>query len=182
MAEAKTTTRKRGKRLTVRELATAKETFLTAFRQSANVTYSCRAANVGRTAIYDWLEKDEAFSLSYRHAELEAQDVIRLAILQRAIQGVEEPVVNAGRLVRNEDGSVLTVKKYSDSLLALLAKARLPEFRNAVDVQVSGGEKPIQHQHTHTHLDFSIYSDEELDQLETLARRLKEHDDNSRYN
>ena len=162
--------RRRGQSMTKAELKQAKKVFLEAFAATANTLISAKKANVHRTTIYQWLEHDEDFSMEYKQAELDACDVIRAELFRRAVQGVEEPVVSAGRLVRNPDGSVLTVKKYSDALMSSLAKARLPEFREKQTVEVTGkDEGSVKVQRT---VDYSQLSDEEFKLVEAIARRV----------
>lgn len=131
--------RRSGQRLTADEKRRAQAVFLDAFAQSANVTAACRKAGIDRATMYRWQEHDEAFSLRYKQAEAEANDVIRGAIFQRAIIGVDKPLHYQGRLVKDEHGQRLTVKEYSDTLLIFLAKSRMPEFRekSSVDLHAS---------------------------------------------
>ena len=126
-----------GRKLSAEEKRATQELFLKTFSQTANVKLSCLAAKISRNAVYAWLEKDEQFSLRYHQAELDANDTIRAEMYRRGVHGVEEPVVSVGKLVY-VDGKPLTVKKYSDNLLSLLAKSRMPEFREKQQVEHSG--------------------------------------------
>lgn len=161
--------RKQGRRLTKQEREQAQSTFLEAFAESANVRSSCQMVGIDRSTFYQWLEHDESFTLAFRQAELEANDTIRAELFRRAVQGVEEPVVSMGSLVYHQ-GKPLTVKKYSDSLLALLAKARMPEFRDKSSVDVNASiHGTVQHIRK-----LHALSDEELDLLEQLAAKAQE--------
>jgi hypothetical protein len=135
--------------------------FLLHFREKAVLRYACAAANVDRTTIEYWREHDKAFAKQYAQALADAEDRIREEIDRRAIEGWEEPLVSGGNLVyeyipqmeadgvtpvvdkygrpKYTRGPKVTVRKYSDTLLAKLASARLPEFkqeRPGVGVQV----------------------------------------------
>lgn len=143
----RTSQRGRGKRLTHEERELAQKTFLRQFAYLGNMMASCRTANIDRKTIYEWLEKDETFSLKYRQAELDAADVIRAEMFRRAIQGVEEPVVSQGKVVRDDQGKPLMVRKYSDQLLTTLAKSRMPEFRERTHVEMSG-QMTVQNDHS----------------------------------
>lgn len=143
--------RRPGQRMTADERRATQEKFLKSFSMTANVRAACMAAGIDRTLVYQWAEHDEAFSLKFKQAELDANDVVRAELFRRAVQGVEEPVVSMGKLVYVEDekkkGQMkpLTVRKYSDQLLSLLAKARMPEFRDKQQVEMSGpGGGPLQ--------------------------------------
>jgi len=50
---------------------------------------------------------------------------------------VPEPLVSSGKVVRDDDGQPLAIRRYSDNLLLALLKARRPEkfkeTRDAVD-------------------------------------------------
>lgn len=133
--------RKRGQQLSKDERSEVQEKFLKSFSMTANVRAACMAAGISRTSIYEWLEKDEQFSIRYRQAELDANDLIRAELFRRAVQGYEKPVVSMGKVVcvANEKGESkpLMERMYSDNLLSLLAKARMPEFREKTQVDVN---------------------------------------------
>ena len=46
-----------------------------------------------------------------------------------AVDGVQEPLVSAGKLVRDDDGQVVLIRRYSDRLLAELLRTRRPPPR-----------------------------------------------------
>src|SRR5713101_5545134 len=91
--------RRRGQRLTAEERKTAQHKFIDSFKRNANVTAACVQAGIDRSQIYRWQEHDEAFSLRYHQAELEANDMLLAAAWQRGVLGVEEPVVSMGNQV-----------------------------------------------------------------------------------
>lgn len=138
--------RRRGVRLEREERERAQAAFLDAFATSANLRAACKVAGVSRTTVYGWQEHDEAFSFRYQQAEADANDVIRAAIYNRAVTGVDKPLHYQGRIVQREvigpDGKRrlvdATVREYSDTLLIFLAKARMPEFRDRQHVEHSG--------------------------------------------
>lgn len=129
--------RRLNKRAELIRRQTAQAIFLSEFATCGNLTASARVADLNRDTVYGWLEHDERFSLAYHQAEAEAADVIRAALFQRAVNGVERVVVNAGRVVMH-NGKPLMERVYSDSLLATLARARCPEFREPTQVEISG--------------------------------------------
>ena len=133
-----TRARRPGKKLTKEERQQTQEKFLKSFAMTANVRAACMAAGISRTTIYEWQEKDETFSLRFKQAELDANDIIRAELFRRAIQGYEKPVTSLGRQVIGEDGKPLMERVYSDNLLSLLAKARMPEFREKQQIEVNG--------------------------------------------
>src|SRR5579872_2742796 len=123
-----TTRRRHGQHPTADEKATAQATFLKDFRMCANLTQAAQKAHVDRSTIYYWRQTDPDFAAKFDEAEEEANDHLRAEIYRRAVEGWEVPVVSAGKLVT-------TTRQYSDRLLELLARARMPEFRDRVDVQ-----------------------------------------------
>lgn len=112
----------------------ARETFLAELKKSDNVTQACAKAGINRDTAYYWREQDTDFAQAWQQAKEEFNDTVRSAIFQRGVEGWEEPVVSMGKPVfigEDEQGKpkLLTVRKYSDSLLLALAKSRMPEFR-----------------------------------------------------
>jgi hypothetical protein len=117
--------------LTSEERAVAQETFLTTYATRGNVQAGCGAAGVGRTSIYRWLEHDEAFSTHYEQAKAKYCDRLRQEIDRRAANGVLKPVYYQGEKVG-------TIREYSDTLLIFQAKAKMPEYRDKVQVEQTG--------------------------------------------
>lgn len=134
----RTSQRRKGQRLSKQERETAQETFLQSFATTANVRAACAAAGIDRATVYTWMEHDEFFALRYKQAELDANDTIRAAIFQRGVLGYEKPVVSMGKVVYGQDGMPLMERVYSDTLLSLLAKARMPEYRDKQQIEHSG--------------------------------------------
>lgn len=128
--------RRQGQRMTAEEKRIAQATFLEAFANTANVRAACKKASIDRSQVYRWQEHDEQFSLRFKQAEAEANDMLRAAAWRRGVEGVEEPVISMGTQVYT-DGKPLTKRVYSDMLLSLLMKARMPEFREKSQVDVN---------------------------------------------
>ena len=112
-------------------------TFLASFRQTANVSESCLAADIDRSTFYEWKEKYEEFGMLYHQAEQIANDRLRFEILRRGVEGWDEPLVSAGKRVG-------TVRKYSDTLLIFLAKARMEEFREKSKLDVNTNVRAVE--------------------------------------
>lgn len=163
----RTSTRRQGQHMTAEERKVAQETFLRSFALTANVRAACLKAGVARSTIYAWQEHDTAFGLRFRQASEDANDLIRAELFRRAVQGVEEPVVSVGKLVYIEENGQrkpLTRKVYSDQLLSLLAKARMPEFRERQRVEMSGPDgEPIQTMNQQ--MDLSMLTNDQLAQF-----------------
>ena len=127
--------------------------FFEAYAQKAVIKVACAASGISRTSFYAMKREAESESATPEHKEWlqrfkdaddDARDVILATMHTRAIDGVDEPLI--GRIGKDQDGVVCTVKKYSDALLVRLAQARMPEmFKDRVAQEVSGPNgKPIQ--------------------------------------
>jgi hypothetical protein len=164
----RTSRRRNGQHMSAEERKVAQEEFLKAFAMTANVRAACMKAGIDRSTVYRWQEHDTEFGLKFRQASEDANDVIRAELFRRAIQGTEKPVVSMGKAVyvETEDGrkKPLMERVYSDNLLSLLAKARMPEFRERQRVEMSGPDgEPIQmHQQQ---MDLSMLTDDQLAQF-----------------
>lgn len=132
---------RRGARMTDAEREKVKATFLAEFKKRGIISHAAKIAGIDRSTINWYQEHDEAFGIAFRQAKLEADDAIRAEIYRRAVEGNTEPLMSNGRVVKNEAGEIQYIQKYSDQLLIFLAKARMPEFRERQQVDVtSNGE------------------------------------------
>lgn len=103
------------------------------------------AGGVTYTTLHRWREGDAWFSRMEVEASLESRDNLEAEAYRRAVQGIDEPVIFQGMVTTVFDPTtgldkMLTVKKYSDSLLSMLLKASDPEkyrenVKQTVDVQ-----------------------------------------------
>ncbi len=98
----------------------ARETFLKALAKSCNVSASCRAADISRTAAYAWRRDDPEFAAAWDDAEGEAIDELEGVAYARAIAGE------------------------SDRMLEILLKGHRSRYRDKVK-HVGGdeGDSPI---------------------------------------
>ncbi|OZI24052.1 terminase [Bordetella genomosp. 9] len=105
--------------------------FLVTLAETGNVTRSAAAIGASRSTVYEWRESDDVFAKEWekamRIATLGLEDEAR----RRAEEGVDEPVfyqgINCG-----------TVRKYSDTLLIFLLKARDPKYREKTAMELTG--------------------------------------------
>lgn len=113
------------------------ETFLAQLREGATVRVAATAAGYIRQSVYDYRADDEAFAKAWEEAKAEGDDAIRDEIKRRGVDGWDEPVFYQGK-------EVSTVRKYSDRMLELLAKSRMPEFRDRTEMTLQDPDgKPI---------------------------------------
>ena len=102
--------------------------FLRALALSGNVTRAAREAGVKRGAMLALEAADPAFAARMREACDEAIDLLEAEARRRALDGVEEPIIRGGEFLRQDDGSIAVIRRYSDRLLELLLKAHRPEI------------------------------------------------------
>jgi len=124
----RTSNRRTGVHLGVAERRQTMEVFLSTFAQTGNFMLSCRAANIGRAASYDYLDRDaDGFAARYADAEQEACEALEAEAYRRGVQGIDKPIHFKGQRVD-------TVREYSDTLLIFLMKGRMPhKYRDSYD-------------------------------------------------
>ena len=105
------------------------EQFLKTLAETGSVATSADLAGTSRTRVYELRKSDPVFASAWEDAEEIAADRLEKAARRRAVTGVEEPLVSAGKLVRDDNGQPITVRHYSDNLLMALLKAHRPPRR-----------------------------------------------------
>jgi len=137
--------RRSGQRPTTEQRIDAQDKFLKAFASSGNVRAACMAAGISRTSLYAWAEHDEQFALRYNLAKSDVDDAIRAEIYRRGMFGEERYVIAQGKIVYHE-GKPLTIREKSDTLLIFHAKARMPEYKDKqqIDMTTTTSAKDVQ--------------------------------------
>jgi len=124
--------RRQGERMTAKERLAAQEAFLASYAKGHSITKSCEAARINRDTLYAWKEHDEPFFLRFNQAKEQGDDCVRDEIRRRGIEGWDEEVYQLKEYVG-------TVRKYSDRMLEMMAKARMPaEYRERASMEVTG--------------------------------------------
>jgi hypothetical protein len=96
-----------------------KAAMLSALAKTGNISASARAADIGRTTHYDWLQSDPAYAAAVETALEEAIEVLEAVARQRAVHG-------------------------SDTLLIFLLKSLRPErYRERYQVEHSAKEPTL---------------------------------------
>jgi len=103
--------------------------FIKALSKTGSVTKAAELAGTSRTRVYELRKTDPAFAAAWENAEEVAADRLEDEARRRAVEGVAEPLVSGGKLVRDDDGQPIMVRRYSDNLLLALIKARRPPPR-----------------------------------------------------
>ena len=106
-----------------------REGFLKAVAETGNITAAVELAGTSRTRVYELRKVDEDFRAAWDEAENSASDKLEAEAWRRAVDGVQEPLISAGKIVRDDDGQPIAVRRYSDNLLLALLKAHRPPRR-----------------------------------------------------
>jgi hypothetical protein len=110
--------------------------FLKALADTGSVTAAVAVAGTSRSRVYELRRSDPAFAVSWDEAEEIADDGLEAEARRRAVDGVLEPLVSGGRVVRDDAGQPIVIRRYSDNLLLALLRAHRPPRR----------EKPVRFQ------------------------------------
>jgi len=105
--------------------------FLRELRENGGfVGKACEAVRVSKPAVYGWRKRHSIFASAWdRVVELATEDLEKEA-RRRAYDGVEEPVFYQGEVCGH-------IRKFSDNLLMFTLKARKPEYRDRITVDVN---------------------------------------------
>ena len=104
-----------------------REAFLKALADSGIVTIAAEIAGITRARVYQVRKEDPEFAAAWEEAEEQAADALEAEAWRRAVDGVPEPLVSGGKIVRDDDGQPIAIRRYSDALMLALLKARRPE-------------------------------------------------------
>lgn len=118
--------------------------FLETYAGCGVISTACAAAGINRRRHWEW-SKDPAYREKFDEAHARACDVIRQEIFRRGVEGWEEPVF--GKLPGKDTGSgeVGRIRKFSDRMLEILAKAKMPtEFRERLSIGGDTQAPPVQ--------------------------------------
>jgi hypothetical protein len=83
---------------------------LIAVADTGSVTAAIAVANTSRTRVYELRKADPAFASAWQEAEETATEGLEDEARRRAVEGIEEPLVSAGKLVRDKDGQPILVR------------------------------------------------------------------------
>lgn len=115
-----------------------KAAFLAELARHGIASRAARAASPGSaagamTTFKDARDRDPAFSAAWEEALETARADVEHEIWRRSTEGYEEPVFGG----KYRETIVGTVRKYSDRLLELRARALLPAYRDAASLNVN---------------------------------------------
>lgn len=115
--------------------------FLVHLRKHGRPVQAARDAGFEGTEYINSLRRtNKEFADAYASVLESRKDLIDDAIVERAIHGVEKPVLFQGKQVDNPDGTPMFERTFSDGLLQTLARAENPEKY--------GEKSKVEHHHT----------------------------------
>lgn len=91
--------------------------FLEELRRLGTIRHACESVGCSRTNVYQRRDGDKAFAAALADAHEDFTDLLDAEGFRRAVVGVDDPILHQGVVVA-------TVKKYSDSILIMMLKAR----------------------------------------------------------
>lgn len=106
--------------------------FLELLAQGHTIVHACAESKLPRQTAYNRRDKDEYFAIEWERALEAGIQVLEQEARRRAVDGVDEPIVYQGVVTD-------TVRKFSDTLLIFLLKAKRPAvYRDNVRTEISG--------------------------------------------
>lgn len=109
-----------------------RDRFLIALEDCANVTEACRRVGISRRVVYNWRSEGGDFAQRWDAAVELGTDALEDEAVRRAHEGVDEPVFFKGEKCG-------TIRRYSDTLLIFMLKARRPDkFKDRSATELTG--------------------------------------------
>lgn len=106
--------------------------FLASLAVCANVCRACEDAHLSRMTAYYWRNNDSEFKRQWDDCLELGTDALEDEAIRRAAEGTLEPVFQGGQCVGH-------VRKFSDTLLIFMLKARRPaKFKDRAHLEVTG--------------------------------------------
>lgn len=103
--------------------------FVAALAKTGNVESAALEARLDRAKLEEARRIDQTFSGEWEAAEKAATRTLEHEAWRRAVDGVPEPLIVEGKVVRDDHGRPVSIKRYSDTLLIELLRASRPKQR-----------------------------------------------------
>jgi hypothetical protein len=150
-----------------------REIFLAELAEHGVVVRAARAASPHSTSVRgaltsfrDLRAKDPEFRADWDTAVEQARGRVEHELHRRAVEGWDEPIYGG----RYKEQVVGHVRRYSDRLLELRAKALLPDYRDRSHVDLGGG---LSVHHSRKAMDdLASLTQAERDQLRAMVERV----------
>jgi hypothetical protein len=116
------------------------ENFLDLYRELGSARKCAEILGISTVLISKKRNGDPDFDEECIQCEEDFADMVDENITQRALMGVEEPVVYQGKIMKDENGHPLKVSRQSDRLAELVVKAQRPDkYRERKEITGAGG-------------------------------------------
>lgn len=110
--------------------------------QGCSVQEACKQVGVRRKDVRALRKADSEFDEDYRVARGYGTEQILGGMVKLGIEGVEEPLVSAGKLVRGDDGEIITVRRYDSRALIAMFNGMTPDGKalaaGKLGIEISG--------------------------------------------
>lgn len=110
--------------------------------KGCSVQEACKAVGVRRQDVRALRKADSEFAEDYAVARGYGAEQILGGMVKLALEGVEEPLVSAGKLVLGGDGKPLKIRKYDSRALIALFNGMTPEGKSMMagklGIEISG--------------------------------------------
>lgn len=120
--------------------------FLDAYARTGFFTQACKEIGISLKTMYKHRKEDPDFEEALMEIKMSIDESFEAEAVRRAVHGVARPIVQGGKIVMytrtDEDGKKievpLTSLEYSDRLLELLLRSRMPEkFGNKLQLEAN---------------------------------------------
>ena len=114
-------------------LSTKDDLFFAALAKTGQITRAADIAGIDRRHAYKRRDADPVFGERWAKALDTYNDTLEAEAHRRAVEGFDKGVYHQGALVSTE-------KQYSDSLLALMLRAKRREYRDQSKMELTGAD------------------------------------------
>lgn len=122
------------------------------------------------------LASDPKFAEQFEETMATIRDDIIRELHRRSVEGIAEPVFQKGERAVDFDGTPATVRKYSDSLLALRARAVLKgDYRDQKTIDLNINHRSPAAQWTISAEDLACLPNAEKEQLKSIITKVRDH-------
>ena len=119
---------------TQKEFSTRLDLFFKTLGETGQITHACKVSGNERRHMYHKRDDDPEFAERWEQALETYADAIEAAAYRRAVDGTDKGVYYLGEQIATE-------KQYSDSLLALMLKAkRRREYGDSSKLELTGAD------------------------------------------
>lgn len=115
---------------TLRITEERQQIFLAKLGEWGDVAVAADAAGTTRAGAEELRASDPDFAFGWKKAMQASADRLEQVARARALEGLIEPVLSNGKVVRDDNGQPIGVRRYSDAILLALLRAQYPEKFN----------------------------------------------------